>query len=411
MREVLFEFHLGTTTWAYVSALMTIGIYFKFHRLWSVRNLDLIGLILFSPGLLMIYHGLMKSQPGLVHGGYAWVFGIGGFFVIRLLLDPVMVRRPLLEPNLSAGGLTFTGAALLVFLCANVITDPAQRLERVLDGEASAVLESPGYRPLLRFTAAVDQTLAETERTDVGAYRQALFEVAAARTAAIVAHLTIVIGIVLIGYRHFDNIHTGMAAATLYLLTFYTSQLTGRVDHVLPAALIVWSVEMYRRPVFSGIMLGIAGALIFYPLLLLPLWFGFYWRRGLWRFLIGSASGLGVMVLALLVAGDVGQGQLRQMFGLMGFSQEHMTGFWAFHAPVFRIPVAAGLVALSASFALWPAQKNLGTLLSCSAAVMVAAQFWQVPQGGLYMAWYLPLLVLTIFRPNLEDRMAVTAVV
>jgi hypothetical protein len=99
------------------------------------------------------------------------------------------------------------------------------------------------------------------------------------------------------------------------------------------------------------------------------------------------------------------------MFGLMGFSQEHMTGFWAFHAPVFRIPVAAGLVALSASFALWPAQKNLGTLLSCSAAVMVAAQFWQVPQGGLYMAWYLPLLVLTIFRPNLEDRMAVTAVV
>ena len=33
-----------------------------------------------------------------------------------------MVRRPLLEPNLSASGLTFTGVALLVFLMANVMT-------------------------------------------------------------------------------------------------------------------------------------------------------------------------------------------------------------------------------------------------------------------------------------------------
>ena len=28
----------------------------------------------------------------------------------------------------------------------------------------------------------------------------------------------------------------------------------------------------------------------------------------------------------------------------------------------------------------------------------------------LYMAWYMPLLILTSFRPNLEDRVAVSAV-
>ena len=33
-----------------------------------------------------------------------------------------MVRRPLLEPNLSVGGLTFLGLSLCVFLTANVIT-------------------------------------------------------------------------------------------------------------------------------------------------------------------------------------------------------------------------------------------------------------------------------------------------
>ena len=98
--------------------------------------------------------------------------------------------------------------------------------------------------------------------------------------------------------------------------------------------------------------------------------------------------------------------QLRQMFGVI---HVNMKGFWEFHEPAYRIPVLAAFVALCASFAIWPAQKNLGTLLSCSAAVMLGIQFWRAQQGGLYMAWYLPLLILTIFRPNLEDRVALTA--
>ena len=70
----------------------------------------------------------------------------------------------------------------------------------------------------------------------------------------------------------------------------------------------------------------------------------------------------------------------------------------------------AGFVAICGGLALWPAHKNLGTLLSCSAAVMLATQFWHANQGGLAMDWYLPLLILTIFRPNLEDRIALSAV-
>jgi hypothetical protein len=58
----------------------------------------------------------------------------------------------------------------------------------------------------------------------------------------------------------------------------------------------------------------------------------------------------------------------------------------------------------------WPAQKNLGTLLSCSAAIMLGAQFWKAYDGGTYMGWYLPLMVLTILRPNLEDRVALSAI-
>ncbi|MEM8866574.1 MAG: hypothetical protein AAGF31_13605, partial [Planctomycetota bacterium] len=67
-------------------------------------------------------------------------------------------------------------------------------------------------------------------------------------------------------------------------------------------------------------------------------------------------------------------------------------------------------IGLSFSFILWPAQKNLGTLLSCSAALMIGTQFWHAHSGGMALAWYLPVLLLTIFRPNLEDRVAVEVV-
>jgi len=75
---------------------------------------------------------------------------------------------------------------------------------------------------------------------------------------------------------------------------------------------------------------------------------------------------------------------------------------------VYRIPVLAAFAALAFAFALWPAQKNLGTLMSCSAAVMLGTQFWHAYGGGLYLAWFLPLLLMTIFRPNLEDRVALS---
>jgi hypothetical protein len=99
------------------------------------------------------------------------------------------------------------------------------------------------------------------------------------------------------------------------------------------------------------------------------------------------------------------------MFGLMPPQMEGLGGIWGLGwAPVYRYPVLAAFVALCGSLAIWPAQKSLGTLLSCSAAVMVATQFWHGYGGGLYLAWYLPLLLLTIFRPNLEDRVALNVV-
>jgi hypothetical protein len=415
MQEILFDYRLNPTTWAYISALMMFGIYFKFHRFWSVRNLDLVGLIAFSPALLLLYYGLLKQNPDLIQAGYVWLFAVGGFFLVRLLLDPVMVRRPLLEPNLSASGLTFTGLSLLVFLMANVITSPPERLEGKLAKLEAPAQPNPGYPLFSTFSGFSNQTIPRVDQASPEVYRQAVIRAATTRTATILAHLAVVVGMVWIGFRHFGNIQTGVAAATLYLLTFYTSQLTSQVDHVAPAMLLVWAVAAYRRPLLAGILLGLAGGIIYYPLFLLPLWCGFYWRRGLVRFVFGVALALGVLVGSLALSyPELGPftAQVEQMFGrnLFRVDPAALSGFWQYYEPACRIPVMAAFGTICCGLAIWPVQKNLGTLVSCSAAVMLATQFWHANHGGLCMGWYLPLLILTIFRPNLEDRVALSAV-
>lgn len=415
MQEILFGYKLNPTTWAYISALMVVGIYFKFQRFWSVRNLDLVGLIAFSPGLLLIYHGLLKQWPELIQAGYVWLFAVGLFFLIRLLLDPMMVRRPLLDPNLSAGGLAFTGASMLIFLMANVVTCPQERLEFELAQHETISMAAPGYAPFQVFSNVTDEKMVVAEQPFSDESRRLTIHATTAHAAAILAHLAVLAGMVWIGFRLFDNLYTGVAAATLYLLTFYTSQLTSQVEHVAPAALLVWAIAAYRRPAVAGTLIGFAAGLIFYPLFLLPLWCGFYWRRGVVRFALGATAALAAMVVLLFFCSmDFNSfvAQLGHMFGVRNPFTAPLSGFWQNNesASFYRIPLVAAFVAMSIGLAIWPAHKNLGTLLSCTAAVMLATQFWHADHGGLCMCWFLPLLILTIFRPNLEDRIAISAV-
>jgi hypothetical protein len=431
MNDFLFQYHkVDPTTWVYLSSLLTIGLFFKFSRLLSVRNLDLIGLILLAPGLLLVEYGLAKSQVGIVQTGYVWLFAVNTCFLVRLLSDPLMVRRPLLDPNLSVGGMTFIGTSLLIFLMANVINSKltaddligARKAQQVSQLESTApedhtlVNHGPGY-PLLHLLPVistqmlfVDDTPPQT--TQERDARRDVVQVATARTMAILGHLAVVIGMVLIGFRHFDNIRTGIAAATLYLMMPYTAQMTGRVGHVLPAALLIWAVETYRRPMVAGALMGLAISCNYFPLFLLPLWCSFYWHRGLWRFAVGVLLTVLVMVASLAFTSDsfgMFWEQVRQMFGTR-IDFNDVDGFWdtGLIGRFYRFPVFVAFLVMCVGMALWPAQKNLGTLMSCSAAVMLGTQFWQAHGGGLHMAWYLPLALLTIFRPNLEDRVALS---
>jgi hypothetical protein len=513
------EFPLGyervpPTTWAYLSSLLMLALYFKFTRFWSIRNLDLLLVILLAPGLLMVHQGasnrqkisdemalaqeqglwnpdefrelgqqseeagaavlnrgedsvqssdelmtetsnqLPKTELGsrldpdeslavqkgllvkweakfiqsrkLEYSGYLFLFLVGGVLLVRMLLDSLLVRRPLLEPNLSSGGLTFMGTAMLIFLFANIwMSEPVDKdLYQVgergedqvwweVEARSGALMVGPGYRPLYR--APILPTFVDSDRSGMSGEAEVSFErERMTKVLVILSLLAIALGIVTIGYLHFDNFWMGIGIATFFLMLPYTVQMMGRVSHVFPAALLVWAFVAYRLPFFSGVLLGLATGFAYYPIFMLPLWVSFYWKRGAWRFTIGILLAIASLIFLLAYTAE-SSGEfwsyLQKMFGFWWPSYKGLQGIWAAGwEPVFRLPLIAGSLALSGALVLWPNRKNLGVLLSCSCAVMLATQFWHANGGGLVMAWYLPLALLAIFRPNLEDRIAINTV-
>src|SRR5262249_25410304 len=119
-------------------------------------------------------------------------------------------------------------------------------------------------------------------------------------------HLAVVVGLIVIGWRHFQDLAAGMASATLYLILPYTAYHVAQIHHVFPTAFLVWAVAAYRRPTLAGGLLGLATAFGYYPALLLPVWLSFYWQRGTGRFLLGFLCTTGLcfaLVAALSVLG------------------------------------------------------------------------------------------------------------
>jgi len=487
MPTSLFQYEMLPTTWFYVSAIIILAIFFKFNRFWSVRNFDLVCLILLTPGLLLI--------AGWRDGtGYTWLFCVQCLLVLRLLLDTVMVRRPLLEPNLSPAGLSFSCFFLVFFLIAALIVHRAERIDSVNTLRLEQILTArhiqdkigmdpktltiphaewdnmpPGFRPFLVLTERANLAFAppipiRQEMTGIrkdtagvaildpdlitvppaipavsGVIPSTMDPVttedhkasaASEETAAlhpelgtwllmltliIGGHLMIVLTFAYIGYRHFGRLQTGIACAALYLFHPYSNQMLGRLDHVLPAALILGSVALYRRPFFAGLCIGTAAALVWYPLWLIPLWCGFYRHKGWIRFLCGAAAALLAFVVLLCFSlsdwGTFGE-QLLHMAGKSAFIIfSRPDGFWAAGDMFYRMPILAIFVVVCFGVLWVPSHKHLATLIGGSALLMLGTQFFQLYQGGLYLSWYLPLLILTIFRPNLEDRTAQSAVV
>jgi hypothetical protein len=402
----------NATTWFYFSLLLAVALFFKFSRVLSVRNWDVLTLFLLVPGLLLLQDGLAQKAdeirrnvpaadqtwPLLVWFAYLWLLSGSAYFFIRCLIDLTLVRRPALSPNLTFGGLAWLALTLFVCLVSVALRPQPGSLETL--GKVSSAVQmatKPAGQALAPHLAGFD--------ADFWAWR----------ILALGCHLLVVSGLIVVGWRHFQDLHGGMAAATFYLLLPYTAMQVGQLHHVWPAALVIWAVAAYRRPTLAGFLLGLGAGIGVFPILLLPVWFSFYWRRGAGRFL-----GAFVLVGCVTVAGStlwLRQNLITDIHAVLRQSDWQpwlipatTESFWqGIHGTgvhwAYRIPIFIAYLAFVLTTILWPAPKNLGHVLALSAAVLIGLQFWYADHGGVYVLWYLPLLLLLAFRPNLSDRL------
>ncbi len=417
MRPSIFlDFHLpNSATWFYFSFFLAIALFFQFSRLLSLRNWDLLALFLFAPGFLLIQEANAiaatapprkvtsdPDPPPSPHDradrerflGYALLLASSGWWFVRCLLDLATSKRPLPSPNLSTAGLAWFGCALL--FCLGAVT-----YMRTEDPWGSVGRRPAAISGVEQGATVVVQTAQAGEPESVRIWVE--------RTFAIGCHISVVISLVLLGVRVFQDLSTGVAAAALYLLVPYTAFFVGQVHHVWPAALMLWALYAYRSPIAAGILLGLAAGTTFFPLVLIPAWMQFYRGKGLTRFAIALAStggiSLAITILLVLFTGFSSEGYWSlahleewQPWRVPTTDSIWTGAHWAYRLPIFIVYAAFVLGSIA-----WPPVRNLGDLIAVSAALLIGIQFWHADRGGLYVLWYSPLLVLISLRPNLSD--------
>jgi len=413
--SIFLDFNLpNAATWFYFALILVVAFFFRFNRLLSVRNWDILTLFLLVPGFLLLQEAYaLRSgvvKPGLPTAeviasidrsddlqfyGYLWLMIGSGYFLLRCLLDLALERRPVLTTNLNFSGMAWMVIALLLCLTAVAVRRGPDFAEQI--GKGPIVLEQVQQGA----TTVVSSQTWTTERATVRFW--------VTRGVAMASHISIVIALVMIGWKQFGDATVGMGAAVLYLLLPYTALHVAQVHHVLPTCLLLWAIFSYRRPVLSGWFLGVAAGSAFFPLLLFPLWCGFYWKRGACRFIKSFLTAAG-LCLALTVGVLWLEGQfsrnLRVALNLADWQPWRIpteVSIWTGVHWAYRMPVFIGFLALMIVTSIWPSPKNLGQVIALSAAILIGVQFWYADQGGVYALWYMPLLVLVVFRPNLID--------
>ena len=79
-----------------------------------------------------------------------------------------------------------------------------------------------------------------------------------------------------------------------------------------------------------------------------------------------------------------------------------MTGTAEVGMIIVRILMGALFFVMMTALTVIPRPRNFENLLGNSTCLIVAAQLWYPEDIGHYVLWYLPLLLMVIFRPRLD---------
>lgn len=452
------------TWWAYVG-LLIVAVYFRFSRIFSVRNLDLLLLIglstsltatlefphqtaarsaadrssqlssksaVLSPASSVLLISLLQPpaddtpqpappvvRPTLHRWGSFCLVGFTLLMLVRLVVDESLTRRPRLDQNLNTAGLIFLCIPAFAILMAHVAfrPPPIETQNVLVTGKALLERRDVSVSPDSADSVGSSESLSITP---TGALVGAGGHVAglparrpeiSARILVILAHSLVLAGLLAVSRWHFASTQIGVAMCCLYLLLPCTAASVHQLSHVLPAACLIWAFASYRNPIVSGILLGLACGTLFFTAFLLPLWAVSYGRRASLRFLISVLAVAAVLVTTLLlISSDASSFTSKLMLNINWtvyrlLDSSALAGEVSTGQTVIRIIMAAIFFIMLIAMTALPRQRNLEALLANSTSLIVAAQMWYPDDIGRYVLWYLPLLLLIIFRPRLDRHL------
>ncbi|MFK7819234.1 MAG: hypothetical protein AB8G99_10980 [Planctomycetaceae bacterium] len=383
---------LATTEWTWVlhSTLLIAAVFGRFTKIWSVRNLDVLLLIGLTPALL-----LYSDQPWIL-------YSISVVLAVRLIFDTLFRRRPRIDPNLNVYGMSFLCITAFIVLVARVFAvEPevqiAEQADKVLHRTVSEENDADPTTTLVASPA-----LALSKNIDEGRHAEEL----AMQIVAVTAHAFVVLGLLTLGYKHFSSWTLGIAMASLYLLLPCTAFYVHRVNHAVPAAFLIWAFVFYKRPLVVGSLMAFASGALFSTVFLVPLWSVFYGRKRFLRFGTGLAAVGVILTLPLLLTSLPGT-LTQKLHASMNWSLVNALQFDAYKSAdtiqeLLRPHFAVVFFCVFVTLTIWPRKKELNHLIAHSTGLVVLAQLWYPERPGVYVLWYLPLLLLVVFRPRLR---------
>ena len=363
------------------------------------------------------------------HPVYQWatftLMGLTLLLLLRLGFDESFTRRPRLDQNLNQAGITFLCIPAFAILMISVLTKSPEGSTFKAVEHGRALLErrdvqvdpqtensehpAPTETLIAAGGAAMAQLSGNLPKSQADNAESELNVTAwLARIFVVVAHTLVVLGLLSIAKQHFASLQIGISMSCLYLLLPCTAVNVHELNHVLPAACLIWAIASYRNPVVSGILLGLASGTLFFAAFLLPLWAVFYGRNGGVRFVVSVLGITAVLITSLLMISGDASSFTNKLVSTANWTvyrllDDSATATDASLSQLFiRIPMAAVFFVMLTAMTVLPRPRNLENLLANSTCLVVAAQMWYPDDIGTYVLWYLPLFLIVIFRPRLD---------
>ena len=426
-RALLPRFHGMALAWmSFVLVAVVIG---RFSPLLSLRNLDIILLYALAPFLQITWTHTKTAFTGLfivtllLFARSLWIARKPGQGLARpnvrgprtmcmlLLFALALHMLTLYERHIGDAGL-WSAIGGQYLLCTGRLPYGTEFGPNCVYGPLMYVLFAP---------AGLAASFIQDIRPDGSIVLAAFNNVQAMRgvqTTELILDLLALFTLYRLARRRADP-DTALTIVFVYAISPYLLGMVGelgleRASHIAAAPFILLALLFLTRPVLAGLLLGIATGMLYYPLFLAPLWFGYLRRRdgirnGLMFLAAFAAVGIVCVIMLMVMVKPVEESQsplgaflddtiMQQQFKA-GYGNSPLS-FWGQY-PEFATwgkPTAGILYCLfCVVIAFLPRHVDARQLIPLTAAVLVSTQLVLSFGGGNYIGFYLAPLILTFF--------------